>query len=118
MPDEPLHLELVQPEQTPLGGLRYNTGKPQYRLLSLEAFEPCVRVLEFGANKYAPNNWKKGFNLSTVLNSMMRHLSAILEGEENDPESGLPHIGHLQCNAMFLGHKSIVNDLKAELNVG
>ena len=24
-----------------------------------------------------------------------------MDGQENDPESGLPHIGHILCNAMF-----------------
>jgi hypothetical protein len=32
---------------------------------------------------------------------MLRHLIALLDGEELDSESGLPHIGHIMCNAMF-----------------
>lgn len=90
---------------------RYNSGKAMFHLLSLEALEPCVRVLEFGAKKYSANNWKKGLVESEVIDSMLRHLKAVLEGEENDPESGLPHIGHVQCNAMFLGHSSLIKNM-------
>jgi hypothetical protein len=92
-------------------GSRYNTGKPKYSLLNLDAFDVCVQVLEFGAVKYDRNNWMKGLKKSEVIDSLMRHLAAILRGEELDPESGLSHVGHLQCNAMFLGHNSIINDL-------
>lgn len=60
-----------------------------------------IQVLEFGANKYSPDNWKKGMPREQILNSAMRHLTAIMDGEEIDQESGLPHIGHLMCNGMF-----------------
>jgi hypothetical protein len=29
---------------------------------------------------------------------------AIERGEENDPESGLPHVGHIACNLRMLMH--------------
>jgi len=35
---------------------------------------------------------------------MMRHLSALMDGEEKDKESGISHIGHIQCNAMFYNY--------------
>ncbi len=85
---------------------RYNKGKPQYSLLDLDCLEPCVRVLEFGAKKYARNNWKKGLPTTQIIDSLLRHLGALLRGELIDPESALPHIGHIQCNALFLGNKN------------
>lgn len=83
---------------------RDNAGKPEWDLVDFEALEPMVRVLEFGAKKYAKDNWKKGGKLSTsamIMASLLRHTYAILKGELRDKESGELHIGHIMCNAMF-----------------
>jgi hypothetical protein len=85
-------------------GDRFNTGKPKWSLVDFDALEPMVRVLEFGAQKYSSHNWKKGLKVTEVLESLQRHINGMLRGEDNDPESGLPHTGHIQCNAMFLGY--------------
>ncbi len=82
--------------------LRYNKNKPKLSLIDLSKMEDCANVLEFGAKKYSRDNWKKGLPLSEILDSMLRHIAAIQKGEWLDPESGLPHIGHIQCNALFL----------------
>ena len=82
--------------------LRFNDGKLQWSLVDFESLEPMVKVLEFGAKKYAPNNWKKGLETTKIIESMLRHTFALLKGENNDPESGINHVGHIQCNAMFL----------------
>lgn len=63
--------------------------------------EDCIRVLEFGCKKYSAHNWKKGLKVTESLDSFTRHFRAYCSGEELDPESGLPHIGHMLCNAMF-----------------
>jgi hypothetical protein len=69
----------------------------------LRAFEPMARVLEFGANKYERNNWRKGYaDKFSTADSLYRHLRQMIIGNEPDEESGLPHIGHLMCNVMFL----------------
>jgi hypothetical protein len=60
-----------------------------------------IDVLVFGSRKYASLNYTKGMAYSRVLNSFRRHLFAIANGEEIDPESGLPHIGHALCNTLF-----------------
>lgn len=85
-------------------GQRFNAGKPQWNLVDLPSFEPMVRVLEYGAKKYAPHNWKKGLPITEIYDSLQRHLIAFMGGEDNDPESGLPHIGHIQCNIMFMAY--------------
>lgn len=83
---------------------RGNSGKPRWSLLALEVFEPVVRVLMFGAKKYAAWNFATGKGLSWTETGecMQRHLNAWMRGEDNDPESGESHLGHIGCNLMFL----------------
>ncbi len=83
-------------------GDRLNQGKPKWSLVPQSALLPMVQVLEYGAIKYAPHNWRKGLSVTEICESLKRHLDAFMEGEDNDPESTLSHIGHIQCNALFL----------------
>ena len=83
---------------------RFNDGKPEWALVDFKSLEPMVAVLEFGAKKYSRDNWKKGLFTQKICESMLRHVFAYLSGEDNDPESGLSHIGHMQCNALFLAY--------------
>ena len=85
---------------------RHNSGKPQYSLIDLHMLEPCVRVLEFGAQKYDKYNYKKGFPQQQVIDSLLRHIADLIAGKEVDDESNLAIIGHIQANALFLGCKN------------
>lgn len=87
-----------------LEGDRFNQGKPRWSLVDFDALEAMVRVLEFGATKYSDHNWKKGLKTTEIVESLLRHTFAYLRGEDIDPESKLPHIGHILCNAMFLAY--------------
>lgn len=95
-------------------GDRFNEGKPKWSLVPQSALIPMVRVLEFGAIKYDEHNWMKGLSVVEICESLKRHLDAFMQGEDNDPESGLSHIGHMQCNTMFLSwmmeHKPHLDD--------
>ena len=84
--------------------LRYNNGKRRWALVDFESIEPMVEVLEYGCKKYEAFNWMKGHPTTDLCESLLRHVYAYLRGEDNDPESGISHIGHIQCNAMFLAY--------------
>lgn len=62
------------------------------------------RVSEFGARKYTRGNYLKGSPWSSICNSLMRHVLAVDVGQEIDPDSGLPHAGHIAWNCAFLLH--------------
>ncbi len=89
-------------DYNPTGGIKADDGKLPMELLSPIALEGTAAVLRFGAKKYAPNNWRKGLSWTRLLGACFRHFSAILKGEDLDPETGLPHIDHLACEVMFL----------------
>ena len=93
-----LNLEKIEESEQ---ALRYNDGKPQWGLVHYESLIPMIRVLEFGAMKYAPENWKKPMDKRKILESMQRHLASLMDGEEFDSESGIDHMGHIMCNGMF-----------------
>jgi hypothetical protein len=72
-----------------------------------------ARVLEFGAQKYAPRNWEKGIAFARVYGAACRHLLAFIGGEEHDPETGYCHLDHASCCIMFLAAYQMrgMNDL-------
>lgn len=50
------------------------------------------------------DNWKKEMDPKKILESMQRHLAALMDGEELDQESKISHIGHLMCNCLFYNY--------------
>ena len=67
-----------------------------------------------GALKYGRTNWRvSGVRASVYVDACMRHLAKWFEGEELDPESGVPHLGHaLACLAILVDAKAadVLND--------
>jgi len=83
-------------------GKKLDAGKRRFTLLPWSVVGEVVDVLEFGARKYAVDNWKKVPDAETCyVNAALRHVTAVIEGEKFDPESGLPHLAHAICSLMF-----------------
>lgn len=70
--------------------------------LGAGGWKECADVFEYGQTKYAAWNWTRGMPWSAVIGSCARHLLAMAAGEAHDPESGLPHRGHVFCNVVML----------------
>ena len=100
-PVTPKSIQLLDTE-----AVKADDGKVDWSLVPFEALEGMVQVLQFGAKKYDSWNWTKGggFVWMRVFASCMRHLFAWSRGEDNDPESGMSHISHAQCNLLFLAY--------------
>jgi len=61
-----------------------------------------AKVMGKGKDKYGAQNWRAGLQWSRIIGAAFRHLSAFNNGEDLDQETGLSHIAHLGCCAMFL----------------
>lgn len=87
-------------------GAGFNSLIAAYKMLGdlREVVFEEARVFEYGTRKYAVFNWAKGMSWTAVLACATRHLLAMDAGEALDPESGLPHRGHVACNIRMLMH--------------
>ncbi len=85
-----------------MSGVKHDAGKARVELVDASFVEGLGRVLAFGARKYGDHNWRGGINVLRIIGAAMRHLLAVVRGEDIDPESGEHHSLHLGCNAMFL----------------
>lgn len=87
-----------------MGGMKHDEGKPEFDRLSPQALGACNGVHKYGDNKYEKGNWKKGLEVTRLVNAAFRHLYAVLDGELVDPESGLLHTAHAMANCEMLTH--------------
>lgn len=84
------------------GGVKHDQGKAPWHLLPPDAMDEVLKVLDYGANKYAARNWEAGMDWSRPFSAMMRHMWAWWSGEDIDQESGLSHLAHAACCVLFL----------------
>ena len=89
-------------------GIKHDQDKDRWDLLPWRATQQIVKVLTYGARKYAPDNWKKVPEWRIrYYAALIRHVVAWFEGERIDPETGLSHLAHAGCCILFLLGKEI-----------
>lgn len=59
-------------------------------------------VAGFGNDKYERYNFAKGYKWSLSYDALQRHLMAFWNGQNNDEESGLPHLAHAAWHCLAL----------------
>ena len=101
--DDIVAYRLVPAPEAPVTGVKHDSDKPRFSLLPLKQVWDIVAVLEFGAKKYAPDNWQKVPDAENrYFDAAMCHLCAWRSGEKRDPETNLPHLAHAACCLLFL----------------
>ena len=88
-------------------GKKADLGKLRWTLLPWVALQEVVKVLEYGAKKYEANNWKKVKPIERYDEALIRHVASWRMGELRDPETGLLHVAHIACNALFIIYFSL-----------
>lgn len=102
---DPASLEPVTDEvrmTDPMTGGMKGVKDARYDLIPSECLEELANVYGKGALKYSDHNWTKGYKWGYSFGAMMRHAWAFWRGENNDKESGLPHLAHAAWHCMTL----------------
>lgn len=85
-----------------LPGQKDDSGKLPMHLLDRTALNAMAAVLQVGAAKYGSDNWRGGIEYTRLISAAMRHLHALNDCEDLDPETGELHAAHAMCSLMFL----------------
>lgn len=87
--------------------VKHDGDKPRPGLLPTVALLSVSHVLAFGAKKYKEHGWRGIDRRSRYYEAVLRHLLAWNNGEDDDDESGLPHLAHAACSLLFLLEASV-----------
>lgn len=80
-----------------------DAGKIRPTLVPPALIEAVAAVREYGCSKYHDPDNRRRVEPQRYRDALYRHWLAYLKNPEAcDPESGLPHLWHLACNAAFL----------------
>ncbi len=82
--------------------MKFSKDKIKYGLVPVIALKGLAQVFTYGAKKYKPRNYLECDDKQEFIDALFRHFEDYRNGEIMDPESGLPHLAHLMCNAAIL----------------
>ena len=81
----------------------YDDGKPPLANLPVAGLNAVAAVMDYGHKKYGDyNNFRKGMEVLRNLSCALRHIFKFIAGEDNDPESKLPHLWHAAARLFFV----------------
>lgn len=111
---------LAQPESKYLDGnpkTIYGTAKPSITNVPPIAFFKLGQVMDVGAKKYGPMNWRDDkITASVYINAAARHIFEYLDGADLDAETHLENLAHAAaCLCILLDAKAqgTLNDDRA-----
>ena len=95
--------EIIEGGQTDTQEAKADKDKPRPSLVQPALIRADMGVREYGCAKYRnPENWRN-VEPQRYWDALLRHVLAAWDNwQAVDPESGLPHLHHIICNAGFL----------------
>lgn len=82
-------------------GKKYDSGKNRLDLIPFDALDEVGHVLTYGAGKYGDRNWELGVDEARLMAAALRHISAHMQGNPLDDESGERHLAHAATNLLM-----------------
>lgn len=77
---------------------RIGAAKPPLHLIPPAAEILEAVVMGLGARKYGPFNWRSANVRATIyIAAAKRHMAQWLDGQDDDPESGVSHLAHARA---------------------
>jgi hypothetical protein len=88
---------------TSSSGGRKGVKPERHSLVPVGPLATVARHYAYGAEKYGDaDNWRLGYEWSKAYDALRRHADAFWGGENDDPESGLPHLAAVVFHAFSL----------------
>ena len=82
---------------------RIGSTKPPLGLIPASAEIAESVVMGLGARKYGAFNWRRtDIRVTIYIDAARRHLAQWIDGEDNDPESGVSHLAHARASLGIL----------------
>lgn len=66
------------------------------------AIGKVAEAMTFGADKYGAHNYRLGMDHGRLFSACMRHVVAVLGGDDMDNDSGLAHLAHAGASLLML----------------
>lgn len=81
----------------------FGLAKPGLTCIPFGPLFEVGRVMEYGAAKYGPMNWRDDpITASTYINSALRHIMQAWDSDGMDPETGCLHLAHAVANLLIV----------------
>lgn len=81
--------------------MKFEEGKPDPGLFYTSALYETVQVRAFGIKKHGSAEGWKTTKPIQHYNAAIRHIRAVIDGEDYDEESKKLHLAHAICDCMF-----------------
>jgi nucleoside 2-deoxyribosyltransferase len=83
-------------------GGQKETRAARFDLLPWDQLWKVAELYAYGAAKYEDRNWERGYAFSLSIAALYRHMAKFAQGENDDPESGCPHLASVVFHALAL----------------
>ena len=91
---------------------KHDKGKYKPSLIYTSLLEEISKVREHGKQEYGSFTSWESVEPMRWLDAAIRHIRAVMEGENFDKKSKLLHLAHAECSLMYVIEKFVNDNVK------